>query len=318
MKRYFVPLLAGLIMLAAPLAAQQTESMRVNADRVNLRKAPSIDSGIVRSLSKGTVVTIVARDGNWTRVQLPGQPTTGWVRSDLLVAAPAAPAASQGIKPASPPPPAPAAKHESSTPPPLPPAPRSTPPKPAPPPNDRASGSADASYHGGFTVFGGMTMFNYNVTPAGSFTGVNASGFAAGLGLIAHLGGPVGLEVDAQYVQKGYADNTGSVKASRHDNFAGGALLLRPAFGSGRVRVFLLGGAEAGYEINCAKSSGATCTIEGTMESRTDYGALVGGGVSFGPVAAQLRYDLGLANLNKVAGVTVKTKGLLILGSLIL
>lgn len=320
MQRYFVPLLAGLIVLAAPLAAQQTESMRVNADRVNLRKAPSIDSGIVRSLSKGTVVSIVARDGNWTKVQLPGQSTTGWVRSDLLVAAPAAPAASQGIKPSAAPPPPPAASptpaHAVNSPPPAP-APRGAPPKPAPSPRDPGSVSADGSYHGGFTVFGGITMFKVTQTPS-TFTAENASGFAAGAGIIAHLAGPIGIELDGLYVQEGVAVTAAGVKTTTHDNYGGGALLLRPAFGSGRVRVFVEGGAQAAYLLSCSYSGGTTCTVDSNDQNRLDYGAVVGGGVSFGPLAVQVRYDIGVANLSKVSGSTVKSNGLLVLGSLIL
>jgi uncharacterized protein YraI len=325
MKRVFAVLLSLVVLAALPARAQQTESMRINASRVNMRRAPSIDSTIVRALAKGTIVTVLARDGNWIKVQLPGQATNGWVRSDMLTSIPATastvppginPAkgssgattpSSSTAEPASTPPPA--ANKGSYKPVPPPPAPK--------PPKTMASGPSDGSYHGGFTIYGGMTMFNYKVTPTGSFTGENASGFAAGLGLIAHLGGPIGLELDAQYVQKGSADGSGSTKESQHDNYAGGALLLRPAFGSGKVRVFLLGGAEVGYLINCKASSGSTCTVDATERKRTDYGALVGGGISFGPLAVQLRYDIGMANLDKTAGVTAKNKGLLILGSLI-
>lgn len=183
------------------------------------------------------------------------------------------------------------------------------------------SGAKDDAYHGGFTVFAGLTSFTADFTPAQSFTVQNASGFAAGIGYIAHLGGPIGLEFNAGYIQGGYAGTDGTTTATIHDNNVGGALLLRPAFGSGPVRFFLLGGASFAYLIDCSESeTGVTapaCKVNST-ENRTDYGLAIGGGVQYGMVAVQLRYDIGIANLSNTAGTTAKSKGLLILGSLIL
>jgi len=106
-----------------------------------------------------------------------------------------------------------------------------------------------------------------------------------------------------------------------HDNYATGSLLLRPAFGSGPVRFFLLGGGEVGYLINCSSTTTGTslgaCTIE-SDQNRVDYGAIVGGGISFGPLAVQVRYNIGVANLTNTSGETAKSKGVLVLGSLIL
>jgi hypothetical protein len=72
-----------LVLVPGLLGAQQVERMRVNADGVNLRVAPSIDSSIVRALARGTVVTVLARDGAWVKVQAPS--ATGWVRGSQLV-----------------------------------------------------------------------------------------------------------------------------------------------------------------------------------------------------------------------------------------
>lgn len=326
MKRYLVSLLSVLFLFALPASGQQSETMRVNADRVNLRKAPSVDSGIVRALTKGALVTVVSRDGNWVKVQLPGQTATGWVRSDLLVAVPAT---SSTAAPAPPSAPAPQAQQRPVPPPlPLPPPPVVPPPPPAgrriappqpPKPHSEAKGG---SYRGGFTIFGGITSFTGVFTPDPGFTPQNASGFAAGIGIIKHIGGPVGIEIDGAYVQKGVAATGNGITATEHDNYVAGSLLLRPAFGSGPVRVFLLGGGEVGYLISCANATTGTgtvaaCTI-GKDQNRMDYGALVGGGVSFGPLAVQVRYNIGVANLSKTTGVTAKNKGLMVLGSLIL
>jgi opacity protein-like surface antigen len=184
----------------------------------------------------------------------------------------------------------------------------------------------DDSYHGGFTIFGGLTSFSIDVTPTtlGTTFG-NASGFAAGAGLIAHLGGPIGLELDGDYVQGGFKE-TGSVSGSTvidevHDNNAGGALLLRPAFGSGPVRVFLQGGASVAYTINCSQTvngtASDTCKIS-SSQNRTDESLVIGAGASYGMIALQVRYHVGLNNLTNTSGVTIKSKGLLVLASLIL
>lgn len=326
MKRYLVSLLSVLFLFALPASGQQSETMRINADRVNLRRAPSVDSGIVRALAKGTLVTVVSRDGNWVKVQLQGQTATGWVRSDLLVAVPTA---SAPPPPAQPSAPSGQGQRNLVAPPPPPPPPvappaarRVDPPRPPKPPK-APSAPGNSSYRGGFTVFGGITSFTGVVTPAPGFTLENASGFMGGIGIVKHIGGPVGIEIDGAYVQKGSAETVSGTKFTEHDNYAQGALLLRPAFGSGAVRVFLLGGGEVGYLLGCKFATtgtgpAGTCTIPTQAVSRIDYGLLVGGGVSFGPLAVQVRYDLGIANLSKTAGVTAKNKGLMVLGSLIL
>jgi Bacterial SH3 domain len=336
MKRRLVSLLSLFFLFAWSASAQQPASMRVNADRVNMRKGPSVDSGIVRSLTKGTVVSVVSHDGNWVNVQLPGQTTTGWVRSDLLDAVPAA---SSSMAPATMPPPAPSSMQTNAVapppPPPTPPTRTTTPtktiapppaPKPSKPPAPpkSTSGGKNDSYHGGFTLFGGITSFSADVTPslpAGTTLG-NASGFEAGLGIIAHLGGPIGLELDGAYVQGGFTSTTAGTTTTQHDNNAGGALLLRPAFGSGPVRFFVLGGANVGYLIDCTESvtgvTPAPACKPGANRNRTDYGAVIGGGLSFGPLAVQVRYHIGMANLDKTAGATVKSKGIAVLASLIL
>jgi hypothetical protein len=186
------------------------------------------------------------------------------------------------------------------------------------------SGGKDDSYHSGFTLFGGLTSFSVDVTPASSErTFGNASGIAAGAGFIAHLGGPIGLELDGDYVQGGYSATAAGISGTFHDNNVGGALLLRPAFGSGPVRIFLQGGASVAYTIDCSESisvgTAPACKIDST-QNRTDEALVLGAGVSYGMLALQVRYHIGLNNLNNDTSSddTVKSKGLLFLVSVIL
>jgi uncharacterized protein YgiM (DUF1202 family) len=297
MKRYLGSLLALLCLAALPAAGQQTETVKVNANSVNLRKGASVDSGIVQALAKGTLLTVLSRAGNWVKVQVQGQTASGWVRSDLVDAVPASPAAATTP---------PATKAVAA-------------PKPA-------SSAKDDGYRGGLTLFGGLTSFTHDVTPtASNLTYSNVSGVAAGIGFIAYLGGPIGLELDGDYVQDGEAatgtlDGT-TITYTTHNNNVGGALLLRPAFGSGPVRGFLQGGASVAYAVSCSNSqsigTGLACKISST-EPRTDVALMLGAGASYRMVALQVRYHIGLTNLTTNNGYTLKSNGLLVLLSVIL
>jgi uncharacterized protein YgiM (DUF1202 family) len=299
MKRYLVSLLAVLCLclVALPAAGQQTATVKVNANSVNLRRGASVDSGIVQALAKGTLLTVLSRDANWIKVQVQGQTASGWVRSDLVDAVPASSAAAAT-------------------------APAKTVAAPRP-----ASSAKDDGYRGGPTLFAGLTSFSINFTP--SPTGVtygNVSGIAAGIGFIAHLHGPIGLELDGDFVQDGVAatatfGNGVVVTYTTHDNNVGGALLLRPAFGSGPVRGFLQGGASLAYLISCSQSASTgtvpACTVD-SSGPRSDVALVLGAGASYRMLALQVRYHVGLTNLLTTTGATEKSKGLLVLLSVIL
>jgi hypothetical protein len=61
----------------------------VTGDDVHLRAGPAMDAQIVTSCSKGTCVTTIAVDGEWTEVQLSGDGAlTGYMASQYLVPAP--------------------------------------------------------------------------------------------------------------------------------------------------------------------------------------------------------------------------------------
>jgi uncharacterized protein YraI len=145
------------------LAAQQSETMRVNADRVNVRSAPSIDSTIVRAISKGTVVTVLSRDGAWSKVQVQGQSTIGWVRSNLLVAVSGGAVSAQGTAPTTTGSLSDTPKPQSnSTPPPPAPAQRSVASPPAPAPQREA-------HSAGFKEPGTATLISVLITGGGQF-----------------------------------------------------------------------------------------------------------------------------------------------------
>ncbi len=139
---------------ARAAAAQQPEVMRVNAARVNLRRAPSIDSAIVRALSRGTVVTVVAHDGGWSKVEVGEAAVSGWIRSNLLVTAPGVAAAESTRSVGTPvAPPAPPRRVASN---------------PPPPPARRESPPPQGAIHGpGYKDPGTALLFSVLITGGG-------------------------------------------------------------------------------------------------------------------------------------------------------
>ncbi len=323
MSRFFVSLFGMLAVSAVALPAQQVgQNMQVKVSKVRMHSGASVDSAKVRDLTKGTVVTVVATDGNWVKVKLADQKTMGWIRDDMLDAAPgmsgadatATSASDNGAAMAAPPPP----PTRMAPPPPPPtrtaaPTPPLTTPTPLPAPHTNMS-SPSRGQHGGLALFGGLTQFKFSSSVAGNNANVtNASGFVVGLGGVAPLGGHFGLEIDADYAQKGTAYSYSGTKGSTHVNNAEADLLLRPVFGNGSAKLFLLGGGYAAVAINCKYSpaSSGACKIT-SDENRIDYGADVGAGIMYGRIALQGRYQIGVANLNNSstkATEKIKNKG---------
>lgn len=83
MRIKFLTLLGALLLCSNAVHAQ--ERATVTADRANLRASASVESAIVTTLSKGTIVTVVERTGGWARVAAGDR--SGWIRSSLLAGA---------------------------------------------------------------------------------------------------------------------------------------------------------------------------------------------------------------------------------------
>lgn len=106
-------LLLVMSLLAWTVCAADAQTLRVTADRTNLRDKPSTDGAIIGSLVKGDELVVVERAGTWYRVRAKNG-TEGYV-SSLLVEVTAA-AAATPLSPA----PAPAAAPSPVAPPPAP------------------------------------------------------------------------------------------------------------------------------------------------------------------------------------------------------
>jgi len=64
----------------------ETAKVKVKTNGVNVRKEPSTNSGVRTTVDKGTVATVLDRQGAWYELRFP-KGTVGWIRGDLLIAA---------------------------------------------------------------------------------------------------------------------------------------------------------------------------------------------------------------------------------------
>ncbi len=60
-----------------------TSSVKVNKDGVNLRKSPSTNAGVVKSVSKGSVAAVLDRQGQWYKLRF-AKGAVGYIRGDFL------------------------------------------------------------------------------------------------------------------------------------------------------------------------------------------------------------------------------------------
>lgn len=117
-------LLLVMSLLAWTVCAADAQTLRVTADRTNLRDKPSTEGAIVASLVKGDELTVVERAGTWYRVRAKNG-TEGYVSSllvEVTAAAAATPPSSAAAPVAAPPAvaptPAPTPVTQPATPPP--------------------------------------------------------------------------------------------------------------------------------------------------------------------------------------------------------
>jgi hypothetical protein len=311
--------LAILLIAAVPLAAQQQpETARINAERVNVRKAPSLDSAIVRTLSKGTVVTVLFRDSSWAKIELSELSLTGWVRENLLTPLTTAAATAKvdatpaAVVPAAPPPPPPPSAAAPATADPLAGAPVPT---TASAPAAAASATPQTPSATTVVLWGGLDRLQATASGGGETeTGDWNNGLALGFAVIVPTGGPMSIEVLAGYSRfnSSSTDQFGDV-TSGTDNFANAAFFLRPAFGQPSARFYLLLGPQVNFLVSCSATytTVSSSTISGCSpggNSRLDFGVVVGAGIQFGRIMLEARYDYGIKDLSDFTGVTERSR----------
>jgi SH3-like domain-containing protein len=258
---------AGLAMLMSTAAlAQQPDTVRVTGDRVNLRAFPSIDSAIVRTMSKGSLVTVLQREGAWARIQ--AQSSTGWVRSSTLSAS--APGATTGAVTAAPVNPPPASARPAST--------------AAMAPAAMARPSEPSSEHTRLTIFGGMALNEGDPTP-----GLSRSNYLVGLSVLFPVGQVISIGPELTYFHNKYSQpNTidGDLSGSSD---AGSASLMVRAHSHGSVRFYVEAGPTALSAFRESQTEGTATTT--TSDVHLQGGLTGGAGIQFGPIVLGAHYQ---------------------------
>lgn len=77
-----------------------TEKVKIASGTVNVRTEPTTNSAVRTSVTRGTVATVLDKQGAWYELRFP-KGTTGWVRGDLLSAVAEKPAGSGSATPKS-------------------------------------------------------------------------------------------------------------------------------------------------------------------------------------------------------------------------
>jgi hypothetical protein len=206
-------------------------TVRVTAERVNLRSSASTDSQVVVMVTKGTLLEMVGREGDWYRVLVPGSPGTAAYIHSAICEFSSAPTAAPAAVPQSAPAGAPAAAPYTPT---------SQAPAPAPAPRPVSAPSSDDSEEKpiSFGVHGSLST-DYTVHDIGA--GIRFGGGASlrlnnlagvqGLGAMATFDYFLGKTVDGLY---GYSvEYPSSLQIGAYATYSFTGEAFRPYVGAG-------------------------------------------------------------------------------------
>ena len=130
------------------------------------------------------------------------------------------------------------------------------------------------------------------------------TGFGAGLFAEIPVSDIVSLQLEGLYMQKGASDELDEADIDDGDltlSYIDVPIFLRfnlPL--DEKIRPFVYGGGFAGYLLDAEAESGGESVDEieiADLLTDINYGVVLGGGVSFGKLTLDVRYDIGLANL---------------------
>lgn len=179
-------------------------------------------------------------------------------------------------------------------------------------------------------VLGGFVSSNVSFS-GGDFTYApsSRSGFAAGLSVAGNVAPDVAVGANVLYVQKGYNITEGNVTYSVHGAYIEVPVLAHLYVGPQSTRGFILAGPAVGFKASCTESESesgegsisASCDSQGAQIKSTDFSLVGGVGIAIRQLSVEVRYDLGLTNVDNnaddnAAGISAKNHALLILAGL--
>jgi hypothetical protein len=256
-----IVLSAGFVGISAVASAQ---TLRVIADRTNVRDRASTDGAIVVAVSKGAELEVLDKPGNWYHVRVTSTGAQGYVNALVVeVAAPAVPAAA--------------------------PAGRAAPAAPfAQPPGTQPPGTQPRAPSAAKSVLGGDRNYSIRVF-GGLWSGYSTTGFGGGAGVALRPFSiqELELEIDGGFAHQNLGNNYEYAYAG--GSYGVGSTSLNLIQGSGNVlynfklanqsfTLFAGGGIEYSHE---SVSSPATVTVPGAGVVAVSDGSFGFNGVGF-------------------------------------
>ncbi len=175
-----------------------------------------------------------------------------------------------------------------------------------------------AQFHIGIQGGGNLSTMDFTNNLDYKFTEVNYTrGFIGGV-VLQYLGEKhAGIQAEMSYSQKGWSENDtigeNNLKYTTRVNYAELAILTHVNIGGGKIRgllnlgpymAYALSGTNSVKDMNTESESSSDFVFDDETDNRLDFGLLAGGGfeyrLSFGKLAVEARYTLGLGDLNKI------------------
>jgi outer membrane protein W len=174
----------------------------------------------------------------------------------------------------------------------------------------------------GFDVHGGIGIAGIDTTstaPSDLHVG-NTYGATVGVGIDIEMAPSFAFRPELNYLKKGLSVSNNDATASLDMHYIEIPLLLKGSTEIGKVRPNLVAGPAVAYNLSNdiranTKDGSKSVTIYSTDVNvkKVDYGIQFGTGIEFpvnhdNAITADIRYDLGLANIDKDPGATTKTR----------
>jgi hypothetical protein len=162
-------------------------------------------------------------------------------------------------------------------------------------------------------VKGGLTFSTLSETDL-SPNFKSRTGFVAGV----HFGIPLGksflLQPEGLITQSGTTAEEDGEEGDVKISYLQIPLNLRINFGSGSIRPFILAGPYAAFRLSCSVDDIFDSSCDELDLGSTDWGVDFGGGLRFGNVFAEARYNLGLTNIHELSdGFDAKQRSFMVM-----